>query len=65
MLPSWEQAVAEDWLGASVMNQMLLNVSTRKFRRSVRLPQGDVPPPPRMMALSARTSTTRAAPRRL
>jgi hypothetical protein len=65
MLPSWEQAVAEDWLGASVMNQMLLNVSTRKFRRSVRLPQGDVPAPPRMMALSARTSTTRAAPRRL
>jgi putative transposase len=27
------------------MNQMLLNVSTRKFRRSVRLPEGDVPAP--------------------
>jgi hypothetical protein len=27
------------------MNQMLLNISTRKFRRSVRLPQGDVPAP--------------------
>src|SRR5438309_1591468 len=28
VLPSWEQAVAEDWLGAWAMNQMLLNVST-------------------------------------
>jgi hypothetical protein len=27
------------------MNLMLLNVSTRKFRRAVRLPEGDVPPP--------------------
>jgi putative transposase len=45
VLPSWEQAVAEDWLGAWAMNQMLLNVSTRKFKRSVRLPQGDVPAP--------------------
>ena len=44
-LPSWEQAVAEDWLGAWAMNQMMLNVSTRKFKRSVRLPQGDVPAP--------------------
>ncbi len=25
------------------MNQMLINVSTRKFARSVRLPEGDVP----------------------
>jgi putative transposase len=25
------------------MNQMLINVSTRKFKRSVRLPEGDVP----------------------
>jgi hypothetical protein len=24
------------------MNQMLINVSTRRFRRSVRLPDGDV-----------------------
>jgi hypothetical protein len=27
------------------MNQMLINVSTRKFARSVRLPDGDVPAP--------------------
>jgi hypothetical protein len=27
------------------MNQMLINVSTRKFERSVRLPEGDVPAP--------------------
>src|SRR5215831_6088673 len=45
VLPSWDRAVAEDWLGAWAMNQMLLNVSARKFRRSVRLPQGDVPAP--------------------
>ncbi len=44
-LPSWEAAVAEDWLGKWAMNQMLINVSTRKFRRSVRLPEGDVPSP--------------------
>jgi hypothetical protein len=42
-LPSWEAAVAEDWLGKWAMNQMLINVSTRKFARSVRLPEGDVP----------------------
>ena len=34
--------MTEDWLGRWAMNQMLLNVSTRKFRRSVRLPAGDV-----------------------
>ena len=45
-LPSWEQAVAEDWLGRWAMNLMLINVSTRKFRRAVRLPEGDVPAPP-------------------
>ncbi len=44
-LPSWEAAVAEDWLGKWAMNQMLINVSTRKFGRSVRLPEGDVPAP--------------------
>lgn len=44
-LPSWEQAVAEDWLGKWAMNLMLINVSTRKFRRAVRLPEGDVPAP--------------------
>jgi putative transposase len=42
-LPSWEQAVADDWLGKWAMNLMLINVSTRKFRRAVRLPEGDVP----------------------
>src|SRR5207344_2656956 len=44
-VPSWEAAVAEDWLGKWAMNQMLINVSTRKFARSVRLPEGDVPGP--------------------
>ena len=44
-VPSWEAAVAEDWLGKWAMNQMLINVSTRKFARSVRLPEGDVPAP--------------------
>jgi putative transposase len=44
-LPSWEHAVAEDWLGKWAMNLMLINVSTRKFRRAVRLPEGDVPAP--------------------
>jgi len=42
-LPSWEHAMGEDWLGKWAMNLMLLNVSTRKFRRAVRLPEGDVP----------------------
>src|SRR6266516_2762866 len=44
-VPSWEAAVAEDWLGKWAMNQMLINVATRKFARSVRLPEGDVPGP--------------------
>jgi hypothetical protein len=44
-LPSWEAALAEDWLGKWAMNQMLINVSTRKFKRSVRLPEGDVASP--------------------
>jgi putative transposase len=44
-LPSWEQAVGEDWLGKWAMNLMLINVSTRKFRRAVRLPEGDIPAP--------------------
>ncbi len=42
-LPSWEAAQAEDWLGKWAMNQMLINVSARKFKLSVRLPEGDVP----------------------
>jgi putative transposase len=41
-LASWDQAVSEDWLGRWAMNLMLINVSTRKFRRAVRLPEGDV-----------------------
>jgi putative transposase len=45
-VPSWEAAVAEDWLGKWAVNQMLINVATRKFARSVRLPGGDVPAPP-------------------
>jgi len=44
-LASWEQAIDEDWLGRWAMNLMLINVSTRKFRRAVRLPEGDVPAP--------------------
>ena len=43
VLPSWENAVSEDLLGKWAMNQMLINVSTRRFKRSVRLPGGDVP----------------------
>ena len=37
-VPSWEAAVAENWLGKWAINQMLINVATRKFARSVRLP---------------------------
>jgi putative transposase len=44
-LPSWERASEEDWLGRWAMNLMLINVSTRKIRRAVRLPEGDVPAP--------------------
>lgn len=44
-LPSWEAAQSEDWLGRWATNLMLINVSTRKFRRAVRLPEGDVPAP--------------------
>lgn len=42
-LPSWEAAQSEDLLGAWAMNLMLINVSTRKFGRAVRLPGGDIP----------------------
>ncbi len=45
VLPSWENAINEDLLGKWAMNQMLINVSTRRFKRSVRLPEGDVPSP--------------------
>src|SRR5687768_102036 len=39
-LPSLAAGQREDWRWA--MNQMLINVSTRWFQRSVRLPDGDV-----------------------
>lgn len=42
-LPSWEAAVTEDWLGRWAMNLMLIGVTTRRFGRAVRLPEGDVP----------------------
>ena len=42
-LPTWRAAQAEDWLGRWAMNLMLINVSTRKLRRAVRLPEGDMP----------------------
>jgi len=42
-LPSWEAAMADDWLGRWAMSLMLINVTTRKFGRAVRLPEGDVP----------------------
>src|SRR5215207_5215033 len=41
-LPSWAAAQAEDWLGKWAMNLMLINVSTRKFARAVRLPDSDL-----------------------
>lgn len=41
-LASFAAATEEDWLGQWAMNQMLINVSTRKFRRSVRLADADV-----------------------
>jgi len=45
-IPSWEAAQAEDWLGRWAMNLMLINVSTRRFRHAVRLPEGDIAAPP-------------------
>src|SRR3954464_9612388 len=41
-LPSWESAMSEDLLGKWALNLMLINVSTRRFGRAVRLPEGDV-----------------------
>jgi putative transposase len=41
-LPSWETAMSEDLLGKWALNLMLINVSTRRFGRAVRLPEGDV-----------------------
>ncbi len=45
-IPSWDRAMSEDWLGRWAMNLMLINVSTRRFARAVRLPEGDVPADP-------------------
>jgi hypothetical protein len=42
-LPSWEAAMAEDRLDKWALNLMLINVSTRKIGRAVRLPDSDVP----------------------
>lgn len=42
VLPTWRAAQTEDWLGRWAMNLMLINVSTRKLRRAVRLPEGDL-----------------------
>ncbi|UTD30000.1 IS256 family transposase [Bradyrhizobium sp. WD16] len=42
-LPSWETARAEGWLSRWAMNLMVLNVSTRRFGRAGRLPEGDAP----------------------
>lgn len=42
-LPSWAAALDEDLLGRWALNLMLMNVSTRKFGRAVRLPGGDIP----------------------
>jgi putative transposase len=50
-LPSWEAAVAEDWLGRWAVRGMprtlmMVGVTTRRFGRAVRLPEGDVPAGP-------------------
>lgn len=42
-LPSWAALADPDLLRAWAMNLMVLTVSTRKYRRAVRLPEGDVP----------------------
>jgi len=42
-LPSWAAATAEDWLGKTAMNLMLIGVAARKIGRVVRLPEGPLP----------------------
>jgi putative transposase len=42
-LPNWDAALAEDWLGKTAMNLMLIGVATRKIGRAVRLPDGPLP----------------------
>src|ERR1035438_5623261 len=44
-LPSWDRAVAEDWLGKSAMNPVLINVSYRELFRVGRRPQRGVRAP--------------------
>ena len=58
-LPTWRAAQAEDWLGRWAMNLMLINVSTRKLKRAVRLPEGDLP------AIAGDGTSKSAASRRL
>lgn len=41
-LPSWQEAASAGFLGQWAMNLMLINVSTRKFGRAVRLPEAGV-----------------------
>jgi transposase-like protein len=41
-LPSWTEAAEAGWLHQWAMNLMLINVSTRKFGRAVRLPEAGV-----------------------
>ena len=42
-LPSWQEAAEGGYLQQWAMNLMLMNVSTRKFGRAVRLPEAGVP----------------------
>ena len=42
-LPSWQVLRDGELLHEWAMNLMVLNVSTRKYRRAVRLPEGDLP----------------------
>lgn len=42
-LPSWAALSDPELLHAWAMNLMVLTVSTRKYRRAVRLPEGDLP----------------------
>ena len=44
-LPSWEEALSNDLLGKWAMNLMLINVSTRKYGRAVRLPEDGIGAP--------------------
>src|SRR3954467_4388290 len=46
VLPSWERAVGEDWLGRWAMNLMLLGGTTSRFGRAGGLPEGEGPAGP-------------------